>query len=260
MKSLRSFNISSKVFQSTKSFELTELDALETVEIGENCFNSADSFALIGRTEYINWCEGFPQLQSVRLGGNAFKNTKSFEMSNLTALQFIDIGQNCFGGDNGSNGASSFSLIGNVKYIHWRIDLPHLQSVKLNNNAFQYTGSFEMSNLTSLQSIDIGQNCFNGASSFSLIGMIERLLWIIDLPQLQLVKLGSDTHCGASQRKTKEEYPYNYNNTMIMKSRIGWGMGWNRSPVTDVIHRKWQQLHVFRFGDSGEYLLIDVAN
>ena len=51
MKSLRSFNTSSKVFQSTKSFELTELDALETVEIGENCFNSADSFALIGRTE-----------------------------------------------------------------------------------------------------------------------------------------------------------------------------------------------------------------
>ena len=54
MKSLRSFSISSKVFQSTKSFELTELDALETVEIGENCFNSADSFILIGRTEYIN--------------------------------------------------------------------------------------------------------------------------------------------------------------------------------------------------------------
>ena len=51
MKSLRSFNISSKVFQSTKSFELTELDALETVEIGENCFNSTNSFALIGRTE-----------------------------------------------------------------------------------------------------------------------------------------------------------------------------------------------------------------
>ena len=51
IKSLKSFNISSKVFQSTKSFELTELDALETVEIGENCFNSADSFALIGSTE-----------------------------------------------------------------------------------------------------------------------------------------------------------------------------------------------------------------
>ena len=51
MKSLRSFNISSKAFQSAKSFELTELEALETVEIGENCFNSVDSFALIGIIE-----------------------------------------------------------------------------------------------------------------------------------------------------------------------------------------------------------------
>ena len=51
MKSLRSFNISSKAFQSATSFELTELEALETVEIGENCFNSTNSFALIGRTE-----------------------------------------------------------------------------------------------------------------------------------------------------------------------------------------------------------------
>ena len=51
MKSLRSFNISSKAFQSAKSFKLTELEALETVEIGENCFNSTNSFALIGRTE-----------------------------------------------------------------------------------------------------------------------------------------------------------------------------------------------------------------
>ena len=51
MKSLKSFNISSKAFQSAKSFKLTELEALETVEIGENCFNSTNSFALIGRTE-----------------------------------------------------------------------------------------------------------------------------------------------------------------------------------------------------------------
>ena len=48
MKSLRSFNISSKAFQSAKSFELTELEALETVEIGGGCFNSAPSFSLTG--------------------------------------------------------------------------------------------------------------------------------------------------------------------------------------------------------------------
>ena len=52
-------------------------------------------------------------------------------------------------------------------------DLPQLQSVMLNNYAFQNTKSFEMSNLTSLQFIEFGQSCFNGASSFSLIGMDE---------------------------------------------------------------------------------------
>ena len=59
------------------------------------------------------------------------------------------------------------------------IDLPLLQSVKLGDYAFRYTGSFAMSNLTSLQSIEFGQWCFGGdnynggASSFSLIGRFE---------------------------------------------------------------------------------------
>ena len=51
MKSLRSFNISSKAFQSATSFKLTELEALETVEIGGGCFNSVPSFRLIGIIE-----------------------------------------------------------------------------------------------------------------------------------------------------------------------------------------------------------------
>ena len=44
------------------------------------------------------------------------------------------------------------------------IDLPLLQSVKLGNNAFSITTSFEMSNLTSVQSIEFGQGCFGGHS------------------------------------------------------------------------------------------------
>ena len=53
------------------------------------------------------------------------------------------------------------------------IDLPLLQSVKLGDYAFSSTGSFAMSNLTSLVSIEFGVDCFNSASSFSLIGIIE---------------------------------------------------------------------------------------
>ena len=61
-----------------------------------------------------------------------------------------------------------------------RIDLPHLQSVKLGGGSFGIVNSFEMSNLTSLQSIEFGQECFGGnflgnkgEPSFSLTGMNE---------------------------------------------------------------------------------------
>ena len=91
-------------------------------------------------------------------------------MSNLTSLQSIDIGQNCF------NGANAFSLVGMVERKIRRIDLTQLQSVKLNNNAFQNTKSFVMSNLTSLPSIEFGVESFISASSFSLIGMVERII------------------------------------------------------------------------------------
>lgn len=47
-----------------------------------------------------------PRLQSVRLGNNAFMNTKSFRMKNLISIRSIDFGQNCF------KEASSFSLTG----------------------------------------------------------------------------------------------------------------------------------------------------
>ena len=151
-------------------------------------------------------------------------------MSNLTSLQSIEFGQWCFGGDNNNRGgASSFSLIGLIERMKWEIDLPLLQSVKLGYEAFWRTRSFAMSNLTSLQSIEFGQYCFGGdyygsggASSFTLIGIVERMKWEIDLPLLQSVKLGDLAFLGDYNRKTINEYPYNYNNTMTMKSDSNW--------------------------------------
>ena len=137
-------------------------------------------------------------------------------MSNLTSLQSIEFGGECF------YDASSFSLIGIIERMKWEIDLPLLQSVKLGDEAFRNTELFAMSNLTSLQSIEFGQGCFISAPSFSLIGIIERMKWEIDLPLLQLVKLGYSAFRGDSNRKTINEYPYNYNNTMIMKSDGIW--------------------------------------
>ena len=183
---LQSVKLGDYAFRNTKTIGMSNLVSLQSIEFGVECFNGANAFSLIGMVESIIWRIGLPQLQSIKLNNNAFQNTKSFEMFNLTSLQSIDIGQSCF------YSASSFSLIGMVESIIWRIGLPQLQSIKLNNNAFQNTKSFEMSNLTSLQSIDIGQSCFNGASSFSLIGIVESIIWRIGLPQLQSIRLDDE--------------------------------------------------------------------
>ena len=71
----------------------------------------------------------------------------------------------------------------------------------MGNGAFRMATTFEVSNLPSIQSIDIGSDCFGGyyqyrdrweggASSLSLTGIVEWMTWEIDLPQLQLVKVG----------------------------------------------------------------------
>ena len=127
-----------------------------------------------------------PHLQSVSLGDNALKNTKTIVMTNLTSIRSIDFGRYCF------NGATSFSLICIIERMNWEIDLPQLQSVKLGDYAFQNTKSFEVSILPSLQSIDIGQNCFYSALSFSLIGNGECIHWGIGLPRLQSIKLNNN--------------------------------------------------------------------
>ena len=138
----------------------------------------------------MKWWVGLPQLQSIRLGDGSFTNTRTIVITNLTSLQSIEFGQYCFGGYY-DGGATSFSLIGLIERVLWRIGLPQLQSVKLGDYAFQYTKSFEMSNLTSLQSIEFGQRCFYWAPSFSLIGIHEWMWWQIGFPQLQFVRLGN---------------------------------------------------------------------
>ena len=234
---LQSVKLGDYAFWRTRSFTMSNLTSLQSIEFGYSCFGGylerqgsyggAASFSLIGIIEWMKWEIDLPLLQSVKLGDYAFDVAKSFAMSNLTSLQSIEFGDSCF------NGATSFSLIGIVERMKWEIDLPLLQSVKLGNVAFRYTGSFTMSNLTSLQSIEFGAWCFGGyeykdgtkyggASSFSLIGIIERMKWEIDLPLLQSVKLGGGAFSGASGRNTINEYPYNYNNTMIMKSDGNW--------------------------------------
>ena len=53
MKSLRSISIISKAFQTANTFELIELEALESIDIGDDCFNGTSSLSLRGMIEWL---------------------------------------------------------------------------------------------------------------------------------------------------------------------------------------------------------------
>ena len=103
----------------------------------------------------------------MRRGEDAILSIESFEMSNLTTIQSIVFESFYF------SKVQSFELNGLVRIENWKIGLPQLQVVQINDKAFQNATSFEMSNLPSLQSIEIGQNCFIEVQSFSLNGKTE---------------------------------------------------------------------------------------
>ena len=122
----------------------------------------------------------------MRRGEDAILSIESFEMSNLTTIQSIVFESFYF------SKVQSFELNGLEKIENWKIDLPKLQIVQFNDNAFQNATSFEMSNLPSLQSIEIGQNCFSEVQSFLLTGKHDYWQWRSDLPHLQRVRINDN--------------------------------------------------------------------
>ena len=118
-------------------FELRNLNNLESIEIGNNCFSNVDEFIINGLNE----------LKSMRIGSNSFTGSlnsygndesKSFHILNCAKLESIEIGR------------YSFS---------------------------DYAGEFELKNLPKLQSLIIGSstsNSYNFYNTNSL--MIEGIL------------------------------------------------------------------------------------
>ena len=161
-----------------------------------------------------------------------------------------------------------------------------LKTLVIGNGLFWSVNRLELNNLPSLQSIAIGDWCFNRAPSFSLTGLIDGLVWIhrsssttishtwwfgirlcsiycvwewlngwiddSDLPKLQSIQLGESALEGDSRddRKTISNEPYNYNNTLTMRSEIKWVDGWIDLPsLTEFKGNRWN------FGYIGSVIL-----
>ena len=73
------------------SFSLINLNTIESIEIGDNCFENVDIFKI----------DGLDHLKSLKIGMNSFTRTgnnpyRSFHISNCIELKSIEIGQYSF--------------------------------------------------------------------------------------------------------------------------------------------------------------------
>ena len=144
---------------------------LESIEIGDDCFGSVQTFII----------DGLNRLKTIKIGKNSFtqkKNdwgddaSKSFHILNCESLESIEIGDECF------KSVQTFKIDG----------LNRLKTLKIGYHSFSYnviednvSNSFHILNCESLESIDIG-----GCSFINFAGDFE----LKNLPSLLTIRIG----------------------------------------------------------------------
>ena len=99
---LKRIVIGERCYRRVREFELDGLSELESVEIRGSSYGIIDNVQSDGLYRVVN-C---PKLKSIQIGIWSFYDYDSFELNNLTSLQSIGIGRECF------VYAPSFSLTG----------------------------------------------------------------------------------------------------------------------------------------------------
>ena len=117
---------------------------------------------------------GLPNLRTLTIGNESFKQATSFSISTLPSLETVEIGDNCFG------------AIANNIYIN---SLPELTSLKIGRYSFydktsdnRVNCTFQVFNCSQLLLIEIGEYSF---------GKYEGELKLLSLPALQNLTIGS---------------------------------------------------------------------
>ena len=173
---LESISIGYRCFQFVKSLKIDGLSRLKTVKIGDSSFTGYygyfDNFYdknMSGEFEITN-CES---LESIEIGNDCFESVQAFKIDGLNRLKTIKIGNNSFTHEKNSSGndeSKSFHIM-NCE------SLESIQIGR--HSFSDFAGEFELKNLPQLQSIQIGTigweslNFYN--SSFVIRG-IELIL------------------------------------------------------------------------------------
>ena len=95
MPKLSTLSIGNGAFHEAETFELRNLNNLESIEIGNACFGSVDEFII----------SNYDKLKELNIGSNSFTNklnsygndaSKSFHILNCESLESIEIGEYSF--------------------------------------------------------------------------------------------------------------------------------------------------------------------
>ena len=192
-----------------KVFDFSRFSLVESIEIGDDCFGSVQTFKI----------EGLNRLKTIKIGNNSFRQSigydesKSFHILNCESLESIQIGEFSFG-----DFAGEFELK----------NLPQLQSIQIGIVGSK-SWNFCFSSFV-IRGIELILNIVMIRSSKSTIHFIGLwcILWIlinnngkywmnwsemiwIDLPSLQSITLGKgalsgryNDSCSLTMRSTNE--------------------------------------------------------
>lgn len=165
---LRSITITSGNFKNEASFELNGLEVLETVTIGQDCFQKAESTFIL---------ENLSSLKSITIGRNSFSQCKSFKIAHLPNLTTVVLEYASFGGVSTSATELNSPVL---------MDLPKLKSLTFGKNTFMYFSSPDLQNLPALTQLFFDEDSFSKNSSNSIYV-------IPSLPALKSVVFGKNS-------------------------------------------------------------------
>ena len=149
-----------------RSFRISNCTKLEIIEIGEH------NFCNIGGEVEFNY---LPSLQWLNIGNYCFGGVTSFKINRLQKLKKLMIHHNSFCSDH---------CVG-IEYKALQImNCEQLESIEIGNNSFSdFAGNVELKNLLLLYSMNIGNNSFGSVEIFR----------IGDLNQLRSIKIGNNS-------------------------------------------------------------------
>ena len=126
---MKTLTIGNESFKQVTSFSINTLLSIETIEIGDHCFNAVSSQVAFN---------DFPELLSLKIGNNSFYNEDSnkqlnyaFSINNNSKLLSIEIGEYSFGNYNGD-----FKVMSNPELQNLTIG-----SIENESNNFMYVRS-----------------------------------------------------------------------------------------------------------------------